>query len=91
MHVTKTISNLTKYCKKKPGDSNGTIIFKIDFMKNSSPLNLKFTFFATIKTKNQNNTSFLLDSQHSQLSFRVNQNKEKPKICEKVKFNKDLN
>ena len=27
------------------------IIFEFDIMKNSSPLNLKFTFFATVKTK----------------------------------------
>ena len=33
------------------GDYNGTIIFEIDIMKNSSPLNFKFIFFATIKTK----------------------------------------
>ena len=45
----KTIANLTTY-SRKPGDYNGTIIFEID-MKNSSPLNLKFTFFATVKTK----------------------------------------
>ena len=50
MYVTKTIANLTTY-SRKPGDYNGTIIFEIDIMKNSSPLNLKFTFFATIKTK----------------------------------------
>ena len=43
---------------------DGTIIFEIHIMKNSSPLNLKITFCATVKT-----TSFLLDSQHSQLSF----------------------
>ena len=49
-YVTKTIANLTTY-SRKPGDYNGTIIFEIDIMKNSSPLNLKFTFFATVKTK----------------------------------------
>ena len=37
--VTKTIANLTTY-SRKPGDYNGTIIFEIDIMKNSSPLNL---------------------------------------------------
>ena len=79
MYVTKNHANLTTY-SRKPENYNGTIVFEIDIMKNSSPLNLKFTF------------SFLLDSQHSQLSFRVNQNKRNnQKICEKVKFDKDLN
>ena len=50
MCVTKTISNLTTY-SRKPGDYNGTIIFEIDIMKNSSPLNLIFTFFAMSKPK----------------------------------------
>ena len=36
---------------RKPGNYNCTIIFEIDIMKKSSPLNLKFTFFATVKTK----------------------------------------
>ena len=59
-------------------------------MKNSSTLNLKFTFFCHFQT--QNSTSFLLDSEHSQLSFRVNQSKRNnQKICKKVKFDKDLN
>ena len=49
MYVTKTIANLTTH-SRKPGYYNGTIIFEID-MKNSSPLNLKFIFFATGKTK----------------------------------------
>ena len=48
--VTKTIGNSTTY-SEKPGDNNGTFIFEFDIMKNSSPLNLKFTFFATVKTK----------------------------------------
>ena len=48
--ITKTLANLTTY-SRKPGDYSGTIIFEIDIMKNSSPLNLKFTFFATVKTK----------------------------------------
>ena len=39
-YVTKTIANLTTY-RRKLGDYNGTIIFEIDIMKNSSPLNLK--------------------------------------------------
>ena len=55
-YVTKTIANSTTY-SRKPGDYNGTIIFEFDIMKNSSPLNLKFIFFATLKTKN--NTSNL--------------------------------
>ena len=91
-YVTKTIANLTTY-SRKPGDYNGTIIFEIDIMKNSSPLNLKFTFFATVKTK----ITLLFCWTHSTLSSaskcdRVNQNKRNnQKICEKVKFDKDLN
>ena len=50
--VTKTIANLTTY-RRKPGDYNGTIIFEIDIMKNSSPLNSIFTFFAMSKPKYQ--------------------------------------
>ena len=46
--VTKTIANLTTY-SRKPGDYSGTIIFEIDIMKNSSPLNLKFPFFPLSK------------------------------------------
>ena len=49
-YVTKTVANLTTY-SRKPGDYNGTIIFEIDVMKNSSPLNLIFTFFAMSKPK----------------------------------------
>ena len=49
-YVTKTNGNLTKY-SRKPGDYNCIIIFDIDIMKNSSPLNLKFTVFANVKTK----------------------------------------
>ena len=49
-HVTKTIANLATYSRKL-GNYKGSIIFEIDIMKNSSPLKLKFTFFATIKTK----------------------------------------
>ena len=49
-YVTKTCANLTTY-NRKPENYNSTIIFEIDIMKNSSPLNLKFTFFATVKTK----------------------------------------
>ena len=46
----KTIANLTMY-SRKVGDYNGTLIFEIDDMKNSSPLNPKFTFFAMLKPK----------------------------------------
>ena len=42
-YITKTIANLTTY-SRKPGDYNGTIIFEIDIMKKSSPINLKFTY-----------------------------------------------
>ena len=38
-YVTKTIANLTTY-SKKTGDYNGTIIFEIDTIKKSSPINL---------------------------------------------------
>ena len=47
-NVVKTIANSTTYCRK-PGDCNGTNIFEINIMKNSSPLNLKFTIFAMSK------------------------------------------
>ena len=49
-NLVKTIANSTTYCRK-PGDCNGTIIFEVDIMKNSSPLNLKFTIFAMSKPK----------------------------------------
>ena len=49
-YVTKTIASLTTY-SKKPVDYNGTLFFEIDIMKNSSPLNLKFKFFANVKIK----------------------------------------
>ena len=39
MYVAKTCANLTKY-SRKPENYNGTIIFEIDIMKNSSPTNL---------------------------------------------------
>jgi hypothetical protein len=38
-YVTKTWANLTTY-SRKPENYNGTIIFEIDIMKNSSPINL---------------------------------------------------
>ena len=38
-YVTKTRTNLTTY-SKKPENYNGIIIFEIDIMKNSSPINL---------------------------------------------------
>ena len=92
MYVTKTIANSTTY-NRKPGDYNGTIVFEFDIMKNSSSLNSKFTFYATVKTK----ITLLFCRTHSTLSLaskcdRVNQNKRNDqKICEKVKFDKDLN
>ena len=83
-YATKTFANSTTY-SRKPGDYNGTIIFEIDII----PTQFKIHIFC--HCPNQNNTSFLLGLQHSQLSFRVNQNKRKnQKICEKVKFDKDL-
>ena len=38
-HVTKICANLTTY-SRKPENYNGTIIFEIDIMKNSSPISL---------------------------------------------------
>ena len=38
-YVAKTRANLTTY-SRKPENYNGTIIFEIDIMKNSSPINL---------------------------------------------------
>ena len=72
---------------------NGIIFFEIDTMKKSSPLNSKFTFFANVKTK----ITLLFYWTHNTLKSaskcdRVNQNKRNnQKICEKVKFDKDLN
>ena len=92
MYVAKTIANSTRYSRKS-GDYNDTIIFEFDIMKNSSPLNLKLTFFATVKTK----ITLLFCWTNSTLSSaskcdRVNQNKRNNQnICEKVKFDKDLN
>ena len=57
-YVTKTIANLTTY-SRKPGNYNGTIIFEIDIMKNSSP---QFKIHIFCDCQNQNNTSSLLDS-----------------------------
>ena len=91
-YVTKTIANSTTY-SRKPGDCNGTIIFEFDIMKNSSTLNLKFTFFTTVKTK----ITLLFCWTHSPLNSaskcdRVNQNqRNNQKICEKVKYDQDLN
>ena len=77
-YVTKTIANLTTY-SRKPGDYNGTIIFENDIMTNSSPLNFKIHIFRLC------NISFLLDSQHSQLSFRVlSKQKKQPKNLWKI-------
>ena len=74
-YVTKTIANLATY-SRKPGNYNGTIIFEIDIMKNSSPLNLKFTFFSNAQTQTKIKLLFCLT--HSTLSSAsepVNQNK----------------
>jgi len=38
-YVTKSRANLTTY-SRKPENDNGTIIFEIDIMKKSSPINL---------------------------------------------------
>ena len=85
---TKTFANLTTY-SRKPGNYNGTIIFEIDIMKNSSPLNLKFTLFAMSKPKQQ---FFSAGLTALSAQLRVNQNKRNNQNnCEKVKFDKDLN
>ena len=81
MYVTKTCANLSTY-SRKPDIYNGTIIFEIDIMKNSSPLNLKFTFFATVKTK----ITLLFSVTH-----RKQLKKNQPKHLEKIKFDKDIN
>ena len=47
-YVTKIHANLTTY-SAKPENSNGTIIFEIDILKTSSPINLKFTLLPLSK------------------------------------------
>ena len=84
----KTRANLTTY-SRKPENYNGTIIFEIDIMKNSSPLNSIFKFFAMSKPK-QHFFSAGLTALSAQ--FRVYQNKIiNQTTSEKVKFDKDLN
>ena len=74
---------------KKPEDYNGTIIFEFGIMKNSFPLNLKFTFFATVKTKI---TLFSVGLAALSAQLQSKQNKRNnQKNCEKVKFDTDLN
>ena len=68
---TKTFASSATY-SRKPGDYNGTIIFEIDIMKNSSPLNLKFTLFAMSKPKQQ---FFSAGLTALSAQLRVNQNK----------------
>ena len=88
MYVTKTFANLTTY-SRKTGDYNGIIIFEIDIIKNLSPLNLIFTFFAMAKPKY---LFFSAGLTALSAQFRVNQNKiNNQTTSEKVKFDKDLN
>jgi len=47
-NVTKTRANLSKYSGRL-GNYNGTIVFEIDIMRKSSPINLKFTFLPLSK------------------------------------------
>ena len=68
----------SRYGSRKLKDYNGTIIFEIDIMKNSSPINLKFTFFATVKTK----ITLLFCWTHFKVK-PVNQNKTTKKFVEK--------
>ena len=49
-YVTKTRANLATY-SRKPGNYNGTIIFEIDIMKKSYPINLKLAFLHLSKPK----------------------------------------
>ena len=49
-YVTKTRPNLTTY-SRKPGNYNGTIIFDIDIMKKSYPINLNLRFLPLSKPK----------------------------------------
>ena len=65
------------------------LFFEIDIMKNSSPINLRFTFFAMSKPKYH-----FLSAGLTALSaqFTVNQNKiNNQTTSENVKFDKDLN
>ena len=84
-YVTKTRANLSTY-SRKPGNYNGTIIFEIDIMKKSFPLNLKFTFFATVKTKKT--LSSISRSLCAQQSYSWKQNNRN--ICKRIKFDKVL-
>ena len=85
---TKTFASSATY-SRKPGDYNGTIIFEIDIMKNSSPLNLKFTFFATVKTK----IRLLFCWTHSTLISAQSKSKQKngQTFGEKVELTKIFN
>ena len=47
-YVSKTHANLSTY-SRKPGNYNGIIIFEIDIMRKSSPINLKFIFLPLSK------------------------------------------
>jgi hypothetical protein len=49
-YVTKTLAELSTHIRKL-GNYNGTIIFEIDTMKKSSPINLKVTFLPLSKPK----------------------------------------
>ena len=49
-YTTKTRPNLATYTRK-PGNNNGTIVFEIDIMKKSYPVNLKFTSLPLSKPK----------------------------------------
>ena len=73
-YVTKTGLNLTTYTKK-PGNNNGTIIFEIDIMKKSYPVNLKFTSLPLSKPKWHFFSGAV--SWCSQLCCSVNKNKTK--------------
>ena len=49
--ITPKLLRTYPHIAEKPGNYSSTIIFEIDIMKKSSPLNLECTFFATVKTK----------------------------------------
>ena len=50
LYTTKTRPNLATYTRK-PGNNNGTIVFEIDIMKKSYPVNLNFTSLPLSKPK----------------------------------------
>ena len=67
-YVTKTRANLSTH-SRKPGNYNDTIIFEIDIMKKSSPINLEFTFLPKLSKPKW--PSFLVQSADALSSVAV--------------------